>query len=76
MWSGENTHHDYSKDFVEQKYKNDIVGFKGKKGTILIYNTWGVHRAKPTSNKNFVRKSFTSNAKTYRIKIIRDILLC
>ena len=56
MWSGENTHHDYTKDFIEQKYKNDIVGFKGKKGTILIYNTWGVHRAKPTSNKNFVRK--------------------
>jgi hypothetical protein len=57
VWSGENTHHDYTKDFIEQKYKNEIVGFKGKKGTILIYNTWGVHRAKPTSNGEFVRKS-------------------
>ena len=42
---------------MEERYKNEIVGFKGKKGTIFIYNTWGVHRAKPTSNSEFVRKS-------------------
>ncbi len=57
IWSGENTHHDYTVEYVEQNFKKDVVGFKGKKGTILIYNSWGVHRAKPTSNKNFVRKT-------------------
>ena len=41
----------------KNNYKKDIVGFKGKRGTILIYNSWGVHRAKPTSNKEFVRKT-------------------
>ena len=57
IWSGKNKHHDYSVDYVNENYKKDIVGFKGKKGTILIYNSWGVHRAKPTSNMNFVRKT-------------------
>lgn len=57
IWSGKNTHHDYTVDYINNNYKNDVVGFKGKKGTILIYNSWGVHRAKPTINKNFVRKT-------------------
>mgnify|MGYP005997600601 CR=1 FL=1 len=57
VWSGENTHHDYTVDYINSNHKKDIVGFKGKKGTILIYNSWGVHRAKPTLNKNFVRKT-------------------
>ena len=57
IWSGDNTHHDYSVEYVDNNYKKDIVGFKGKKGTILIYNSWGVHRAKPTNNKDFVRKT-------------------
>ena len=57
VWSGKNTHHDYTVDFINNNYKKDIIGFKGKKGTVLIYNSWGVHRAKPTTNKNFVRKT-------------------
>lgn len=57
VWSGENTHHDYTIDYINKNYGNDIVGFKGKKGTVLIYNSWGVHRAKPTANKDLVRKT-------------------
>ena len=57
IWSGNNTHHDYTVDYIKQNYEKDVVGFKGKKGTILIYNSWGVHRAKPTHNKNFIRKT-------------------
>ena len=57
VWSGKNTHHDYTVDYVKKNFEKDIVGFKGKKGTILIYNTWGVHRAKPTTNTDFVRKT-------------------
>ena len=30
IWSGDNTHHDYSVEYVDNNYKKDIVGFKGK----------------------------------------------
>jgi len=57
IWSGKNTYHDYSQEFVEKNYSKEVISFKGKAGTILIYNSWGVHRAKPTKNKSFVRKT-------------------
>ena len=57
IWSSKYNYNDYSVKFVEENYSNDIVGFKKPKGSIVIYNTFGVHRAKPTSNKNFVRKT-------------------
>ena len=56
-WSVENKHNDYSKEFIEQKYSKDIVGFKKSKGSIVIYNSSGIHRARPTKDKNLVRKS-------------------
>ena len=56
-WTLENKYNDYSADYVEKNYKNDIVGFKKPRGSIVIYNTHGVHRAKPSKNKNLVRKS-------------------
>ena len=57
IWSGENKHHDYTQDYINKNFGNDVVSFKGKKGTVLIYNSWGVHRAKPSSDKTLVRKS-------------------
>ena len=42
---------------MEKTYKDEIVGFKKPKGSILIYSTYGVHRAKPFTNKNFIRKN-------------------
>ena len=33
------------------------MGFKKPKGSIVIYSTYGVHRAKPFSDKNFIRKN-------------------
>ena len=57
LWSVKNQYNDYSKDYIEKNFSNDIVGFKRPKGSIIIYNTFGVHRAKPSKNKNFVRKS-------------------
>jgi len=56
-WSLENKHNDYSIEYVEKNYKNEIVGFKKPKGSIVIYNTHGVHRAKPSKDKKLVRKS-------------------
>lgn len=57
IWSGNNNHHDYTQEFIDKNYNSDVVSFKGSKGTVLIYNSWGVHRAKPSSDKNLVRKT-------------------
>ena len=48
---------DYSTDYINKKFSKDIVSFKKPKGSIVIYNTHGIHRAKPTKNKKLVRKS-------------------
>ncbi|MDC0472370.1 phytanoyl-CoA dioxygenase family protein [Pelagibacteraceae bacterium] len=56
-WSLENKFNDYPPGYIEEKYPKDIVGFKKPRGTIVVYSTYGVHRAKPTTDKNFVRKS-------------------
>ena len=56
-WSSEDVHNDYSQDFVNKNYKNDIVSFKKPRGSILIYASAGVHRAKPSKDKNLARKT-------------------
>jgi len=56
-WSIKNKYNDYAAKKIENNFKNDIVGFKKPKGSILIYSTFGVHRAKPFSDKNFIRKN-------------------
>ena len=43
--------------YIEKNFSKDIVGFKKPKGSIIIYNSFGVHRAKPSKNKDFVRKT-------------------
>ena len=48
----------YTDKQILEEFQNNIVSFKGAKGDLIIYNTYGIHRAKPViSNKNFVRKS-------------------
>ncbi len=48
----------YSSDkFVEENFADKVVSFKGKAGSIIVYDTWHLHRAKPINNKNFIRKS-------------------
>lgn len=48
----------YSSDnFVNKNFADKIESFKGKAGSIIIYDTWHLHRAKPIKNKNFARKS-------------------
>ena len=55
LWSTKNNYNDYSQAEIEREFSKDIVGFQKPKGSILIYNTFGIHRAKPTKDKNFVR---------------------
>jgi len=56
-WSGKKAYSDYSDAFIEKNYKDKIVDFKLPRGSLVIYNTYGIHRAKPVSNKSFSRKS-------------------
>jgi hypothetical protein len=56
LWSGEKAYSDYSDDLIE-KYKEKIIDFKFPSGSLIIYNTYGIHRAKPVSKRKFIRKS-------------------
>ncbi len=56
-WSSKNKFNDYKIEYINENHKDDIVGFKKPKGSIIIYNTHGIHRAKPSSQKGFVRKN-------------------
>ena len=49
--------YNYSDEFVNKKFGDRIKSFKFKAGSIIIYDSWHLHRAKPIENKNFTRKS-------------------
>ena len=57
LWSGEKAYSDYSDEFIQKNYKEKIKDFKFPSGSLIIYNTYGIHRAKPVQNKKFTRKS-------------------
>lgn len=52
--SGKN---DFDELLINNNSSDKIKSFKMIKGSVIIYNTHGIHRAKPTDNPNFVRKS-------------------
>ena len=56
-WSNNNNLNDYNDSFINNNHSNKIISFKKKSGSIVIYDTYGIHRAKPSNDKNFVRKS-------------------
>mgnify|MGYP003970687959 CR=1 FL=1 len=56
-WSGKKGYSDYSDDFINKNYNDKIKNFKLPKGSLIIYNTYGIHRAEPVYKKNFIRKS-------------------
>ncbi|HWA70566.1 MAG TPA: phytanoyl-CoA dioxygenase family protein [Rhizomicrobium sp.] len=56
-WSGEKAYSDYTDAFIHENHGKDVVSFKAPKGTLLIYDTYGIHRAKPVNKSGFVRKS-------------------
>ena len=57
LWSGKKGHNNYSDEFIEQNYRDKVKDFKFPSGSLIIYNTYGIHRAKPVLKNNFVRKS-------------------
>ena len=56
-WSGATPYSDYSEEYVSSLPPDDVVSVRGPKGTVAIYNTYGIHRARPVERSNFVRKS-------------------
>lgn len=56
-WSGKQSFNDYSDEYIEKNHASDVVSFAGKAGTLVIYNTYGIHRAKPVKRRDYVRKS-------------------
>ena len=57
LWSGEKAYNNYSDEFIQKNYKEKIKDFKFPSGSLIIYNTYGIHRAKPVLSKKFIRKS-------------------
>jgi hypothetical protein len=57
VWSGEKAYSDYSDEFIETNYGSQVKSFKMPRGSLVIYNTYGIHRAKPIETKQFIRKS-------------------
>ena len=57
LWSGEKVYSDYTEEFIDKEHKDKVRDFKLPSGSIIIYNTYGIHRAKPVFNNTFVRKS-------------------
>lgn len=53
QWSSTKMQNDFYEDFN----LNDVKSFQMPKGSVIIYNTHGIHRAKPSNTSNFVRKS-------------------
>jgi len=52
IWS-----YNYTNKFIEDKFSSKIKSFKMPAGSIIIYDTYGIHRAKPIVSKSFIRKS-------------------
>jgi hypothetical protein len=55
--SGIDKYSEYNEKFVNEKYIDLIKTFTMPKGSLIIYDSYGIHRAKPFKNSNFVRKS-------------------
>jgi hypothetical protein len=55
-WSSKYDHEIYfSDDFIETNYKNDILSFPMKKGSLIICDIHGIHRAEPFQDENYSR---------------------
>ena len=55
-WSSKYDHEIYlSDDFIETNYKKDILSFPMKKGSLIICDIHGIHRAEPFQDDNYNR---------------------
>lgn len=56
-WSGEKAYNEYCDEFIRRNHEKDIASYRKPKGTLLVYDTYGIHRARPVKHPGFARKS-------------------
>lgn len=56
-WSGEKAYNEYDDAFIEREHAGGVLSFRKPRGTLIVYDTYGIHRARPVTGSQFVRKS-------------------
>jgi hypothetical protein len=56
-WTGQKSYNNFEEDYINDNHSDKIRSFKAPRGSLLIYNTYGVHRAKPSQDSLMTRKS-------------------
>jgi ectoine hydroxylase-related dioxygenase (phytanoyl-CoA dioxygenase family) len=56
-WSGEKAYNEYGAEFIAREHGKDVLSFRKPRGSLIIYDTYGIHRARPVRRNGFVRKS-------------------
>jgi hypothetical protein len=54
--SGEWTYN-YTNEQIEREFGDKVTSFRMPAGSLIVYDTYGIHRAKPIVSRTFVRKS-------------------
>lgn len=49
--------YNYTNEFIERKFGDKVKSFRMPAGSLIVYDTYGIHRAKPIVSRSFVRKS-------------------
>jgi len=49
--------YNYTNSYIEQTFGSRIRSFRMPAGSIILYDTYGIHRAKPIVSRSFTRKS-------------------
>jgi hypothetical protein len=49
--------YNYTNEFIERQFGDKVKSFRMPAGSLIIYDTYGIHRAKPIISRSFVRKS-------------------
>lgn len=47
----------YTNEFIDKEYGDRVRSFCMPAGSLIVYDTYGIHRAKPIASRSFVRKS-------------------
>ena len=49
--------YNYTNDYIEKNYASRVKSFAMPAGSIVVYDTYGIHRAKPIVTNGYTRKS-------------------